>query len=161
VQQRDLLRRYLDAGIAFTEMTRARAEGIVKELVRAGEVQREGFQSQVDDLLQRSRRNTEQLRGLVRQEITTQLSQLGLATKDDLNALERRLTERFGGAAKKAAKKKATAPASKARAKRAPASTKKASSSTEQASSSTEQASPSTEQASPSTEQASPSTEQV
>ena len=40
--QNDMLKRYLDAGIAFTQMTRTRAEDIVKELVSAGEVQREG-----------------------------------------------------------------------------------------------------------------------
>jgi polyhydroxyalkanoate synthesis regulator phasin len=114
VEQRDLLKRYLDAGMAFTSMTRARAEAIVKELGRAGEVQREQVQAQVDDLVQRSRHNTEQLRTLVRKEVGSQFSGLGLATKRDLNALERRLTERFGGATKttpprKAAAKKAAA----------------------------------------------------
>ena len=34
-----LIKRYLDAGMAFTQMTQARAEAIVKDLVKAGEVQ--------------------------------------------------------------------------------------------------------------------------
>lgn len=125
MEQRELLKRYLDAGIAFTEMTRARAEAIVKELVRAGEVQREQVQSQVDDLVQKSRHNTDQLRGLMRQEITSQLSQLGLATKEDLDLLERRLTERFAGPTKKAAAKK-TASGSTESVKKAPGSAKTA-----------------------------------
>jgi polyhydroxyalkanoate synthesis regulator phasin len=110
VAQRDLLKRYLDAGMAFTAMTRTRAEGIVKELVRAGEVQREQVQSQVDDLVHRSRHNTGQLQKLMRKEIAAQLSQLGLATKDDLKALERRLNDRFGTPAKRAAGRKAAGP---------------------------------------------------
>ena len=79
--QSDILKRYLDAGMAFTQLTRARADGIVKELVRAGEVRRERTQETVDDLVERSRRNTEALLSMVRKEVTSQLSQLGLATK--------------------------------------------------------------------------------
>jgi polyhydroxyalkanoate synthesis regulator phasin len=93
-----MLRRYLDAGIAFTEMTRARAEGIVGELVKAGELQRDQVQSSVDELIDRSRRNTQDLISLVRREVTGQLSLLGLATKEDLEALEKRLTRKFAGA---------------------------------------------------------------
>ena len=116
--QSDILKRYLDAGMAFTQLTRARADAIVKELVRAGEVRRERTQETVDDLVERSRRNTEALLGLVRKEVTSQLSQLGLATKEDLARLERRL----GGTTKGAAKKKA--PAKKAAAKKAPGSSR-------------------------------------
>jgi polyhydroxyalkanoate synthesis regulator phasin len=105
--QRDMLKRYLEAGMAFTEMTRARAEGIAGELVKAGELQRDQMQSSVDELIDRSRRNTQQLISLVRQEVTGQLSLLGLATKDDLDALEKRLTDKFGkaGGSKTAAAK--------------------------------------------------------
>src|ERR1700730_9875699 len=94
--QTDMLRQYLDAGIAFTQMTRARAEEIVKELVKAGEVQREQVQTQVDDLVERSRRNTDQLLTMVRNEVSSQFSQLGLATRDELRSLERRLSDRLG-----------------------------------------------------------------
>src|SRR5437870_8991483 len=79
--QTDMLRRYLDAGIAFTQMTRERAEAIVNDLVHAGEVQREQFQERVEDLVDRSRRNTEQLVEIVRREINQQLSSLGLAPR--------------------------------------------------------------------------------
>src|ERR1700730_15316183 len=94
--QNDILKRSLDAGIAFTQMTRAKAEEIVKELVTAGEVQRDQMQSQVDEIIERSRRNTDQLLALVRQEVSAQFAQLGLVTKEDLESLARRLGERFG-----------------------------------------------------------------
>src|SRR5947209_12118921 len=98
--QNDLLRRYLDAGVAFTQMTRSRAEAIVKDLVKAGELQQNQAQKQVDDLMERSRKNTEQLLDMVRKEITTQLASMGIATKDDIARLEARLTSgRAGGAA--------------------------------------------------------------
>ena len=111
--QSDVLKRYLDAGMAFTQLTRSRAEAMVKELVRAGEVRRDRTQETVDELVDRSRRNTEAVLALVRKEVTSQLSQLGLATKEDLARLERKLA---GGTRSTAAKK---APAKKAPAKKA------------------------------------------
>ena len=50
---------YLDAGMAFTQITQTRAESIVKDLVKAGEVQTEQAQATVSDLIGRSRRNTD------------------------------------------------------------------------------------------------------
>jgi polyhydroxyalkanoate synthesis regulator phasin len=111
--QSDVLKRYLDVGMAFTQLTRSRAESMVKELVRVGEVRRDRTQEAVDELVDRSRRNTEALLALVRKEVTSQLSQLGLATKEDLARLERKLS---GGTGRSGAKK---APATKAPAKKA------------------------------------------
>ena len=117
--QNDMLKRYLDAGMAFTQLTRARAEAIVKDLVKAGELQREQTQERVDDLLERSRKNTDQLRDLVRKEIREQLSSIGLATKEDIARLERKLgggssTAKKAAPAKKAAKAAKASGASKA-----------------------------------------------
>jgi polyhydroxyalkanoate synthesis regulator phasin len=117
--QSDVLKRYLDAGMAFTQMTRSRAEGIVRELVRAGDVRRERTQETVDELIERSRRNTEALLGLVRKEVSAQLSQLGLVTKLDLSKLERRLGLRARAAPAK--KRAAGSPTKKTVAKKAAA----------------------------------------
>jgi HAD superfamily hydrolase (TIGR01450 family) len=120
--QRDLLKRYLDAGMAFTSMTKSRAEGIVRELVRAGEIQRDQVQTQVDELIERSRRNTDHLVALVRKEVTSQLADASTTIRDELRALERRLTGASGSEAP-AAK---TTPAKAAAAKKAAAATAKA-----------------------------------
>ena len=119
-----MLKRYLDAGMAFTAMTKSRAEGIVRELVKTGEVQRDQVQSQVDELIDRSRRNTEHLVALVRKEVSSQLAEFGTTIKGDLKSLERRLNEKLGGSP--GAAPPATAPARKAPAKKAPAAAKKA-----------------------------------
>lgn len=76
--QSDNIKRYLDAGVAFTQMTRERAEEIVKELVKQGEVARKEAESRVEELVDRSRRQTEELVGLVRAEVARQLKALGL-----------------------------------------------------------------------------------
>ena len=109
--ERDLLRRYLDAGVAFTQMTQQRAEAIVRDLVKAGEVQTEQAQATAQELVERSRKNTERLVEMVRKEIRQQVSNLGLATQDDLRRLERRIDSAAGrsGGTKKAARKSSTA----------------------------------------------------
>ena len=114
--QSDLWKRYLDAGMEFSQMTRSRAETIVKDLVKAGEVQREQRQQRIEELLERSRKNTEELVGTVRKELRQQLSSLGFATKADLKRLEAKIDKlsKSAGSAAKAPAKKATAAAKKA-----------------------------------------------
>jgi polyhydroxyalkanoate synthesis regulator phasin len=119
--QNDTLKRYLDAGIQFTSMTQSRAEAIVKDLVKAGELQTEQAQSAVLELVDRSRKNTEKLFTQVRTEVRAQVKALGLATQADIERLERKINA-IGAPAKKAPAKKAAArkaPAKKAAAKRA------------------------------------------
>ena len=79
--ENETLKRYLDAGIAFTQLTRERAEAIVKDLVKAGEVQRERTEEWIEELVERSRKNTEDLVSIVRREVASQLKALGI---DDL-----------------------------------------------------------------------------
>lgn len=73
-----LIKRYLDAGMAFTQMTQSRAEAIVKDLVKQGEVKSKQAEELIDELLERSRANTEGLLELVRTEVRDQLVSLGL-----------------------------------------------------------------------------------
>ena len=65
--QNDILKRYLDAGQDF-----------VRELVKAGEVQREQAEKWIDDLVERNRKQGEELVNLVRREVAEQLKNLGL-----------------------------------------------------------------------------------
>ncbi len=131
--QLDAIRKYLEAGMAFTQTTRARAEEVVTSLVRAGELQSEQTQQQVQELVDRSRENTERILNAVRTEVMDQLSTLGFATKADLAELERKVdrlktTRATSSTTKKASKKTATkktaakkSAAKKSAAKKAPA----------------------------------------
>lgn len=99
----DPLRKYVEAGIAFTQLTKARAEAIVRELVKAGDLQRDQAQDRVEELLDRSRKSTDGIVGLVRREIEKQLSSMGFATKDEVDKLEARLEGRLAAMATAAA----------------------------------------------------------
>jgi heparin binding hemagglutinin HbhA len=122
--QTDQLKRYLDAGLAFTQMTQQRADAIVKDLVKRGEVQAEQAAARRDELVARSRQNTERLVDTVRKEVRDQVRALGLATQSDVDALRKEIASvKKASAAKKAPAKKAAA--KKAPAKKASATAKK------------------------------------
>ena len=116
MSQTDALKRYLEAGMAFTQLTRKRAEQVVKDLVAAGDLQRNQAKEAIDELVERSRKNTDVLAEQVRKEVDSQLSNMGLARKADVERLEAELERLKGSEAKKP-----TEPAKKAPAKKAPA----------------------------------------
>jgi polyhydroxyalkanoate synthesis regulator phasin len=115
-------KRVLETGMQFTELRRSQAHRLATDLVAQGQLARDQVGAAVDELIEMSRHRSEELRKVVSSEVQRQLAALGLATQNDLAALERRLR---GGAAKAsgAATKKSpkTAPAKKAPAKKAPA----------------------------------------
>jgi polyhydroxyalkanoate synthesis regulator phasin len=113
----------LETGVQFTELRRSQAHRLATELVAQGQLARDQLGAAVDEVIEVSRSRSEELRTVVRTEVQRQLSGLGLATKNDLVALERRLRATPSAAtrapAKKATAKKATA--KKAAAKKAAA----------------------------------------
>src|ERR1700679_3258694 len=72
----DRIKKYLDAGTVLGQVTRARAEEIVKELVSAGDIQRDQAQEWVDNLVERGRKTSEQILDLVRHEVAQQLKKI-------------------------------------------------------------------------------------
>lgn len=127
----NVLKRYLDAGMALTQLTQARAEALVKDLVSSGDVQTGQAQTAVNDLLERSRKNTERLLDQIRKEIRDQADSLGLATKADIERLSNQLAElrTSVGQASPSTAASTRAPGAKAPTKKAPvakASAKKA-----------------------------------
>jgi polyhydroxyalkanoate synthesis regulator phasin len=171
-----LLRQYLDAGVQFTQMTRERAESIVKDFVEAGEVRRKQANRLVDDLVDRSRANVDQFLDTVRQEVRDQVALLEVVSKEAIGRLEDQVGQLrsqveallpdgvgLGGlgrtparpAAKKAAAKKSTAKKTtakkKATAKKATAKKSTAKKSTAKKSTTTTAAAPTTTPTPPAT----------
>ena len=104
----DVVRKYLDAGVSYAQVTREKAEEIVKDLVKAGEVRAEEAQDAVRDLVERSRKSSEALSERIRAEVKEQLAKVQPASQSDVDALAKRVA---------AVEKKAKAPAKKPAAK--------------------------------------------
>ncbi len=62
----DLVKRLIDAGLSFTQMTQAKAEDIVKEMQEAGQLRMEEAQTTIQELIEAGRKNTEELARTVR-----------------------------------------------------------------------------------------------
>lgn len=104
--QLDIWQQLLEAGMEFTQMTRAEAQRRAQKLVKEGQLAQERAQAFVDAVVDSSKRRADGLAETVRQEIQRQMKSLGLATKSDLAALERRLTDSPTPKAKSPAKTK-------------------------------------------------------
>jgi polyhydroxyalkanoate synthesis regulator phasin len=114
----DPWKRYLDAGMEVTNLTRKRAEKIVKDFVREGAIRSEQAQERVEELLDRSRKASEHLVEVVRTEVGRQMETLGLVAP---------VKKAVAPVKKAAAATKAAAPSAKKAAKPAKkAATKKA-----------------------------------
>ena len=87
----DELKRIALFSSGVAELTRYRAEQIVKDLVKVGDVRREQASSLVRDLLETSRSSRQELLKFVRAEIQNQIGGLGLANQRELDRLERRV----------------------------------------------------------------------
>jgi polyhydroxyalkanoate synthesis regulator phasin len=122
-KEKDIFQRYLDAGIAFTNLTRARAEELVEELIQGGELQGADAKARVEDLLERSRRGRATFVEQVRREVDHQLDALGVTSIEDLAHQVAEVLSRTAETGRKAAKKttRKKAGAKKAVAKKAPA----------------------------------------
>lgn len=87
----DDLRRWALFGSGVAELTRSRADQIVKDLVAAGDLRRKQASDLVKELLDVSRENRQELIRLLRAEVQGQIEGLGVATKRDFERLERRI----------------------------------------------------------------------
>ena len=107
-------KRVLDTGMHFTELRRSQAHRLASDLVAQGQLARDQIGAAVDEIIEISRRRSEELRAIVSSEVQRQLGALGLATKRDLDALERRMlgstrpARKAGGAGKAPAAKRAS-----------------------------------------------------
>ncbi len=81
------LQRYLETASGLTQVTRQRAEQVVKGLVKQGEVAADQLEKTVDELLRRSEDNRRAIARLVRVETEKVVNRLGLARQRDVERL--------------------------------------------------------------------------
>lgn len=118
------VRRYMDA--AMEKLSPAKAQQMARSVMKGQG--RDQVQKAAKDLMKWSSKSRDRLGALVRREVKAQLKTMGVATRDEVDALKKRVRElERGGAPKRAAAKR---PAKKTSAKRRtaarPASARKA-----------------------------------
>ncbi len=90
---RTILEKTLDLAFGAAALTRERVQEVVDELVKRGEVAREESGGMVEDILRRGQKQREETQAFVRREVSDALGKMNIATRDDLNRIERRIQE--------------------------------------------------------------------
>ncbi len=118
-----VLKRLLDTGMQYTEMSQKNAEKLVSDFVRAGQVRRKDAEKTVKQLVERGRTTTEHVVSLIQSEVSKQLGKFAQRL-DDVEARVEDVASNFGLGSRSAAKKAPGAvvtPAKKAPVKKAAA----------------------------------------
>jgi polyhydroxyalkanoate synthesis regulator phasin len=113
----NVIRKLIDSGMHYTGDSQAKAEKLVRDLVKMGEVRRKDAEQTVQALIARGKQTSDQLLSLVQAEVSKQLGRFTDRVDDIEDRLED-IADRLGVRAKAAA---TTVPASSAPAKKAPA----------------------------------------
>jgi polyhydroxyalkanoate synthesis regulator phasin len=102
----DDVRKYMEA--TLEKLTPAKAQEMARALMKGQG--REQVTKAAQDLLEWSHKSRERRKELVQREVKAQLKGLGVATRDEVEALRKRVRElERGGAAKRTAAKKSSA----------------------------------------------------
>ena len=88
---KDEIRRVVVITSGVVELTRNRAEAIVRDLIKSGELSGGQATQIAKDLMERSNQNRKEILNLVRAEIGNQTDVFGFASKRDIERLERRI----------------------------------------------------------------------
>jgi polyhydroxyalkanoate synthesis regulator phasin len=111
----DTVRRYVEAG--REALTPKKAEELARALIEQGQARADQAGRIAKDLIDWSLKSSERLRETIRHEVQKQMSKAGVASKDEVDALKRRIRELES-------QSKAKAPAAKATTQRSAAGSK-------------------------------------
>ncbi|WP_202914552.1 phasin-related domain-containing protein [Paenibacillus antri] len=88
----DLLKRAISLGVGITVTSKERIEKYVDDLVRTGDVGPSESKELVARLVQRGEEQQAELKRVVKDQLHSMLAELRVATKEDVERLERRLS---------------------------------------------------------------------
>jgi polyhydroxyalkanoate synthesis regulator phasin len=114
-----VLKRWLDTGMQYTEMSQKNAEKLVSDFVKAGQVRRKDAEKTVKQLVERGRTTTEHVVSLIQSEVSKQVGKFAKRL-DDVEARVEDVAGSFGLGSKTPVKK-AAPPVKKAAAKKSAA----------------------------------------
>lgn len=87
----DQVRSAIQLASGLAEVPRRRAEQFARSLAKRGELRPNQITSLVEDIVTRSRENAQMVQSVVSSEVKRQVKALGLATRDDIERLNRRI----------------------------------------------------------------------
>ena len=89
----DRIKKAMLLGLGLISLTKEKAEEIDDDLIKRGEVSREEKFKMMDELLREAERKEEELTGKINETVQKTITQIGLVSKKDLEAISERLAE--------------------------------------------------------------------
>jgi polyhydroxyalkanoate synthesis regulator phasin len=107
------VRQYMEAAIG--KLSPAKAQELAKSLTKSKSQGRDQVSKAAKDLLAWSNKNKERLTSMVQTEVKSQLKTIGVASRDEVDALRKRVRELERDQGKKSTRKRSTAKRSTAK----------------------------------------------
>ena len=89
----DILHKILYAGIGLAALSEQKAQEIVADLEKRGEVSAEEGKKLAQELVEKARQQAQDIRRFVSQEVEKVSSKVKIVSRDDFDALERRVAD--------------------------------------------------------------------
>lgn len=89
----ELFRKAVLLGLGLVSLTRERAEEVVDELIKRGEVNNEEKFKLVDKLMKEAARQEEELGKRIKEALHKLVNQMGLVTREEMEEISRRLEQ--------------------------------------------------------------------
>ena len=91
----ELIKKAFYTGLGAAELTREKVEDLARELADKGKVSDSEIKKFVDEMLDKSQERKDQLKKQIEKVTEDALKKMNLASRDDLDALEKRLAQKI------------------------------------------------------------------
>ncbi len=90
---KEWLDKFLSVGLGLVDLTREKAKILVDELVKKGEIPKEKSEKVIDEISKKGEKARSQLENLIEKKVQKMLRRIGVATKEDLEELKKKVKE--------------------------------------------------------------------
>jgi len=86
-----LLGKFLLSGLGVLVLTEEKIEKFIEELTKEGEITQKGKKELLTEIIEKGEEKKKEIEGKIREKVENMLSQMNVATKSDIQKLEKRI----------------------------------------------------------------------
>jgi polyhydroxyalkanoate synthesis regulator phasin len=86
-----LLGKFLLSGLGVLVLTEEKIVKFIEELTKEGEITQKGKKELLTEIIEKGEEKKKEIEGKIREEVENMLSQMNVATKNDIQKLEKRI----------------------------------------------------------------------
>jgi len=86
-----LLGKFLLSGLGVLVLTEEKIEKFIEELTKEGEITQKGKKELLTEIIEKGEKKKKEIEGKIREKVENMLSQMNVATKNDIQKLEKRI----------------------------------------------------------------------